>query len=70
MVLSGNPFRRSEDLRRRNLFFYRSFFVYLLKTTHIKGRLWRGDKALQSGLAAKGWSRFITTGELLSMIKK
>lgn len=43
---------------------------FVALTTHIKGHLWSGDKALQSGLAAKGWSRFITTGELLSMIKK
>jgi predicted nucleic acid-binding protein len=43
---------------------------FVALTNHIHGRLWSGDKNLQRGLAKKGWTKFISTNELLSMIEK
>jgi predicted nucleic acid-binding protein len=41
---------------------------FVALTTHIKGRLWSGDKILQKGLLHKGWTKFISTSELHQMI--
>jgi predicted nucleic acid-binding protein len=38
---------------------------FVALTEHLKGRLWSGDKELQKGLQKKGWSKFISTDELL-----
>lgn len=40
---------------------------FVALTEHLKGRLWSGDKKLQAGLTKKGWTRFITTSELLKL---
>ena len=37
---------------------------FVALTTHIRGRLWTGDKALQNGLIKKGWAKFISTNDL------
>ena len=41
---------------------------FVALTTHIKGKLWSGDKKLQNGLINKGWNRFISTDELYKLI--
>jgi predicted nucleic acid-binding protein len=38
-------------------------------TSHIKGKLWTGDKALLSGLKQKGWNHCISTWQLFDMIR-
>ncbi len=43
---------------------------FVALTNHIFGKLWSGDKALQSGLIAKGWNKFITTAELTKHLNK
>jgi len=39
-------------------------------TDYIRGKLWSGDKILQNGLILKGWTRFISTSDLLKLINK
>jgi predicted nucleic acid-binding protein len=41
---------------------------FVALTTHIRGRLWSGDKILQNGLFKKGWTKFVSTNELYQMI--
>lgn len=41
---------------------------FVALTTHIKGKLWSGDKVLQKGLLNKGWNKFISTEELYQLI--
>lgn len=41
---------------------------FVALTTHIKGRLWSGDKILRTGLLKKGWTKFISTDELYNII--
>jgi predicted nucleic acid-binding protein len=41
---------------------------FVALTTHIKGKLWSGDKKLQTGLIKKGWDKFISTDELYKTI--
>ena len=41
---------------------------FVALTTHIRGRLWSGDKILQNGLIKKGWNKFISTDELYRLI--
>lgn len=41
---------------------------FVALTTHIRGRLWSGDKVLQNGLIKKGWNKFISTDELYRLI--
>ena len=43
---------------------------FVALTTHIRGKLWSGDKELQIGLKAKGWTKFITTSELFKIANK
>jgi predicted nucleic acid-binding protein len=43
---------------------------FVALTTHIRGKLWSGDKNLQKGLTKKGWTRFITTNDLYQLIKR
>lgn len=43
---------------------------FVALATHIRGRLWSGDKVLQNGLIRKGWTKFITTNELYQLIGK
>lgn len=43
---------------------------FVALTTHIRGRLWSGDKELQNGLNSKGWTKFITTNELFKIANK
>jgi predicted nucleic acid-binding protein len=42
---------------------------FVALTTHISGKLWSGDKALLSGLKQKGWNHFVSTRELVEMIR-
>jgi len=42
---------------------------FVALTDHIKGKLWSGDRNLQSGLKKLGWNKFITTKELLKELK-
>ncbi len=41
---------------------------FVALTTHIKGRLWSGDRTLQTGLQKKGWTKFVSTDELYKLI--
>jgi len=41
---------------------------FVALTTHIRGRLWSGDKIFQNGLIKKGWNKFISTDELYRLI--
>jgi predicted nucleic acid-binding protein len=41
---------------------------FVALTTHIRGRLWSGDKILQNGLIKKGWNKFVSTDELYRLI--
>jgi len=43
---------------------------FVALTSHLHGRLWTGDKVLQHGLLQKGWTKFISTNELYSLIHK
>lgn len=43
---------------------------FVALTSHLHGRLWSGDKALQSGLVKKGWTKIISTNELYFLIHK
>ena len=43
---------------------------FVALTTHVRGKLWSGDKELQNGLKAKGWNKFITTNELFKIVYK
>ena len=43
---------------------------FVALTTHIRGRLWSGDKVLQNGLIKKGWTKFISTNELYQLVGK
>lgn len=43
---------------------------FVALTSHMHGRLWSGDKILQHGLMQKGWTKFISTNELYSIIHK
>jgi len=43
---------------------------FVALTNHIFGKLWSGDKVLQSGLIAKGWNKFITTAELIKHLNQ
>ena len=43
---------------------------FVALTTHLHGRLWSGDKVLQHGLNEKGWTKFISTNELYTLIHK
>ena len=40
---------------------------FIALTEHIKGKFWSGDKELQKGLLKKGWNKFISTQELLTI---
>lgn len=37
---------------------------FVALTNFIEGRLWTGDKALRSGLKAKGWNKFINSDQI------
>jgi len=41
---------------------------FVALTIHIKGRLWSGDRTLQTGLLKKGWTKFVSTDELYKLI--
>ena len=41
---------------------------FVALTTHIRGKLWSGDKKLQTGLIKKGWNKFVSTDELYKTI--
>ncbi|MEQ9098679.1 MAG: PIN domain-containing protein [Imperialibacter sp.] len=41
---------------------------FIALTDHIKGKLWSGDKALISGMQAKGWDKFILSKDLLEIV--
>lgn len=44
---------------------------FVALTEHLRGKLWSGDKELQTGLSRKGWNKFITSNELFeSTIRK
>lgn len=43
---------------------------FVALTEHLRGKLWSGDKELQSGLSKKGWKKFITTNELIEIPQK
>ena len=43
---------------------------FVALTTHIRGKLWSGDKILQNGLMKKGWTKFVTTDELYKLINR
>jgi len=43
---------------------------FVALTTHIRGKLWSGDKILHNGLLKKGWNKFVSTSELYQMIAK
>ena len=43
---------------------------FVALTTHIRDKLWSGDKELQNGLKAKGWTKFITTDDILKIANK
>jgi predicted nucleic acid-binding protein len=43
---------------------------FVALTDYIRGKLWSGDKILQNGLILKGWTRFISTSDLLKLINK
>jgi predicted nucleic acid-binding protein len=43
---------------------------FVALTEHIKGKLWSGDKELQSSLLKKGWNKFSTTDELYKKISR
>jgi len=40
---------------------------FVALTDHIRGRLWSGDRELQKGLKSKGWSKFVSTSELIKL---
>lgn len=42
---------------------------FVALTKHIKGKFWSGDKILRKGLNKKGWNKFISTEELLKIVK-
>lgn len=42
---------------------------FVALTEHIKGKFWSGDKELRKGLNKKGWNKFISTEELLKIVK-
>jgi predicted nucleic acid-binding protein len=42
---------------------------FVALTEHIKGKFWSGDKALRKGLDKKGWRKFISTEEILDILK-
>jgi predicted nucleic acid-binding protein len=42
---------------------------FVALTNHISGKLWSGDKALLTGLKQKGWNHFVSTRELVEMIR-
>lgn len=43
---------------------------FVALTNHIKGRLWTGDKKLSNGLKKKGWTKCISTEEIITQFKK
>lgn len=44
---------------------------FVALTEHLRGKLWSGDKELQTGLSRKGWNKFITSNEIFeSTIRK
>lgn len=43
---------------------------FVALTSHLHGRLWSGDKVLQQGLKQMGWTKFISTNELSTIIHK
>jgi predicted nucleic acid-binding protein len=43
---------------------------FVALTEHIKGKLWSGDKQLRKGLENKNWNKFISTTDLLLILRK
>lgn len=41
---------------------------FIALTDHIRGKLWSGDKELIKGLKKLGWSKIISTDELLILV--
>ena len=41
---------------------------FVALTSHIRGKLWSGDKRLRDGLINKGWNRFISTDDLYKLV--
>lgn len=44
--------------------------MFVALTLHFNGKLWTGDKVLIKALMQKGFTRFITTQELIEKLKK
>ena len=42
---------------------------FVALTKYLKGRLWTGDKELQSGLLSKGYKKVMTTGQLSDLYR-
>ncbi|SMD43268.1 Predicted nucleic acid-binding protein, contains PIN domain [Aquiflexum balticum DSM 16537] len=42
---------------------------FVALTEHIKGKFWSGDRVLKRGLEEKGWTKLITTEEILKILK-
>jgi predicted nucleic acid-binding protein len=64
-LIPSNVLRNSQKLLE-NIDIDDTEFVAL--ATHIRGRLWSGDKVLQKGLIKKGWTKFVSTDELYQLM--